>query len=89
MSPTRGKTLAGALAIFLIANVALLPLAAPFALFRDVRIAQFVSNGVALLLLFGIGLRLAKETGEKPFVVAFRFLVFGVVLVAVTLALGG
>ncbi len=81
--------LLGGIAIFLIATMGLLPLVAPFALLGDVRLAQFVSNGIALVLMFVIGLKHAKETDENPVVVAFQFLAFGVVLVGVTLALGG
>jgi hypothetical protein len=79
----------GAIGIFFLEMAGLLPIAAPFALMKDVHAAQVVSNGIALLLLFGIGLRLARETGESPLGVAFRFLGFGVALVGVTLALGG
>ena len=79
----------GAIGIFFLEMAGLLPIAAPFALMKDVHAAQLVSNGIALLLLFGIGLRLARETGESPLGVAFRFVGFGVALVGVTLALGG
>jgi len=72
-----------------LANAALLPLAAPFALIADLRVAQPVSNAIALALLFGCGLALARYTGERPLRVAFRMAGFGVVLIAVTIALGG
>ncbi len=83
------EDLLGAAGIFLLANVALLPLAAPFALMHDVHQAQLVSNGAALVLLFAGGFRLAHETGERPLLVGLRFLSFGLFLVGVTLALGG
>ncbi len=81
--------LAGAVAIFFLANAALLPLAAPFALIADLDLAQHVSNTIALVLLFACGLALARYTGERPLRVAFRMAGFGVVLIAVTIALGG
>ncbi len=83
------EDLVGALGIFVLANAALLPLAAPFVLMRDLHQAQHASNGLALLLLFAGGFRLAYETGERPLRVGFRFLAFGAFLVAVTMALGG
>ena len=79
----------GGLGIFLLANAALLPLVAPFALMDDLGHAQHVSNGLALAMLFGAGFKLARYTGERPLRVATRFTAFGVVLVAVTIALGG
>jgi len=81
--------LGGAVAIFFLANAALLPLAVPFALISDLRAAQYVSNVVALVLLFGCGLALAPYTGERPAWVAFRLTGFGVALVGATIALGG
>ena len=46
-------------------------------------------RGIALAMLFGAGFKLAHYTGERPLQVAVRFTIFGVVLVGVTIALGG
>jgi len=81
--------LAGAVGIFLLANAALLPLALPFVLIADLRVAQHVSNAIALVLLFACGFALARYTGERPIRVALRLTGFGVVLIALTMALGG
>jgi VIT1/CCC1 family predicted Fe2+/Mn2+ transporter len=81
--------LLGGVAIFLLANAALLPLAAPFVVIDDLDLAQHVSNAVALVLLFGAGHRLARYTGERPFRVALGFVASGLVLVTATNALGG
>ena len=92
-SPSRARVsredLLGGLAIFCLANGALLPLAAPFLFIEDLACAQHVSNLAALVLLFGAGHQLARYTGEKPFHVALRFVAFGLLLVSVTIALGG
>jgi VIT1/CCC1 family predicted Fe2+/Mn2+ transporter len=79
----------GGVAIFLLANAALLPLVAPFALISDLNLSQQVSNALALAMLFGCGFKLARYTGERPLKLALGFTVFGCVLVAVTIALGG
>jgi hypothetical protein len=79
----------GGVAIFLLANVALLPLAAPYALIADIALAQRVSNALALALLFAVGCGLARYTGERPLRVALLLVAFGLALVAATIALGG
>ncbi len=81
--------LAGAAGIFLLANAALLPLSAPFALIPDIGLAQTVSNGIALVMLFGCGYSMARFSGRRPFVTALQFTGYGVVLIAATIALGG
>ena len=89
--PARVKRndLVGGVAIFLLANVALLPLAAPYALIADLALAQRVSNALALALLFAVGHGLARYTGDPPLRVALVFVAFGLALVAATIALGG
>ena len=81
--------LVGGFAIFLLANAALLPLAAPYALIADLALAQRVSNTLALALLFAVGYGLARYTGESPLRRRARFVAFGLALVAATIALGG
>ena len=81
--------LVGGVAIFLLANATLLPLAAPFALIGDLALAQRVSNALALVLLFAVGYGLARYTGDRPLRVALLFVAFGLALVAATIALGG
>jgi len=80
---------AGGAAIFLLANAALLPLAAPFVLITDLGLAQHVSNGLALALLFAAGAKLARYTGQRPLWGGLRFMASGAALVAATIALGG
>ena len=81
--------LLGAASIFVLANAALLPIAAPFVLIADIRVAKYVSDALALLGLFVCGLLLARYTGERPLGVAIPFVGFGVALVVATIALGG
>lgn len=88
-APLKREDLVGGVLVFLLANAALLPLAAPFALIRDLDLAHHISNGLALVMLFVAGAWLARYTGQEPLRVGLGFVIFGVALVGVTLALGG
>jgi len=83
------RDLAGGVAIFTLANAALLPLAAPFLVLDDLTVARHVSNAMAIVLLFACGFSLARYAGGRPLLTALWFTGFGVALVAVTIALGG
>lgn len=75
--------------IFLLVFLGTFPVALPFLLFNDVEIALRVSNGIALLMLFSGGYILAKYAGLRPFLTATVYSLIGLVLVAITMALGG
>lgn len=84
-----GRDLLGALAVFLIVLVSTLPVAAPFLLPLEPRVALRASNGVALVMLFVLGWRMARYAGGRPFVTGLVAATIGAALVAVTIALGG
>jgi hypothetical protein len=84
-----GKDVLSALEIFFLVFVCTLPVALPFAFFQEVALAVRVSNGVALLLLFVGGFILAGYAGFRRFTTAAIYVVIGVLLVALTMALGG
>jgi VIT1/CCC1 family predicted Fe2+/Mn2+ transporter len=65
------------------------PAALPFLFIDDPRLALRVSNALLLLLLFVVGYRFAKDTMARPWFVGTIFLLVGVALVALTIALGG
>jgi hypothetical protein len=48
-----------------------------------------ISNGVAILLLFAGGFSLARYSGLRPVITALVYMAIGVLLVAMTMALGG
>lgn len=77
------------LQIFLLVFLCTLPVALPFALIQDVALAMRVSNGVALTLLFIGGYRLARYAGFRPFLTGLVYALIGVLLVALTMMLGG
>jgi VIT1/CCC1 family predicted Fe2+/Mn2+ transporter len=63
--------------------------ALPFAFIEDLGVALRVSNGVAILLLFAGGFRLARYAGFRPWWTALAYLLIGITLVSLTMALGG
>ena len=92
--PTRGSLLSGrdlasGVQIFLLVFLCTFPVALPFALFDDVAFALRASNGVALLMLFVGGWLMASYAGFRRFATAIAYALIGILLVAITMALGG
>ena len=81
--------LAGALGVFLLVLVSTLPVALPFILFSDVAVALRTSNGIALRLLFMCGFELGHYAGFGAWRSGFTMLAIGLLLVIVTISLGG
>jgi hypothetical protein len=79
----------GALAVFLLVVLSTFPVVIPFLFFRQVEIAMRVSNLVAIAMLFAAGYLLARYGGYHPWRTGLSMVVLGVVLVAITIALGG
>lgn len=88
MLVTQSDLLSG-LQIFLLVFLCTFPVAIPFAFFDDLSIAMRVSNGVALLLLFIGGFVLAGYAGFRRLITALLYTLIGILLVALTMALGG
>ncbi|AYB35276.1 hypothetical protein [Chryseolinea soli] len=92
--PSKGHLLTWAdlvvgLEIFLLVFLCTLPVALPFAFFHDAAMALRASNGVAVFLLFIGGYVLAGYAGFRRFTTAVVYVGIGLLLVALTLALGG
>lgn len=79
----------GALAVFLWVFVTALPLIAPFVVMKEPLTALRVSNGIALLLLFATGWCLARAHGQRPVRTGLAMVAIGLLLVGITIALGG
>ena len=79
----------GALAVFLLVFLVTLPLVVPFLFIGETRLALRVSNGVAGALLFLSGYAFGKRAGLLPWVSGLAMVVFGSLLVGLTIALGG
>ncbi len=79
----------GAVAVFLLVFFSTLPVVTPFLFIRDARLALRVSNGIAIAMLFGAGYRLARYAGIRPVRTGMAMVTIGLVLVGVTIGLGG
>lgn len=78
-----------AVQVFFLVFAGTFPLSLPFIFIDDVHFASKVSNGITLLMLFGLGYFRAKYAGLKPLRAAFGVFLFGLVLVALTMVFGG
>jgi hypothetical protein len=82
--------LRGALAVFLLVFLSTLPVILPFMFLTEPMRALRLSNTIALVMMLLIGLRLGRHAGaQRPWLTGLTFALFGVVLVSVTIALGG
>jgi hypothetical protein len=79
----------GAFNVFLLVFLSTFPVAIPFIFIQDVIVAMRVSNGVALVQLFIAGVYFGKQTKHSPFLSGMMIMGIGVLLVAMTIALGG
>lgn len=84
-----GRDLISGIQIFLLVFLCTFPVALPFAIFKDVAFALRASNSVALLMLFVGGWLFAGYAGFSRLVTAIVYCLIGVLLVSVTMALGG
>jgi VIT1/CCC1 family predicted Fe2+/Mn2+ transporter len=81
--------LIGALGVFLLVFLSTFPVAIPFLLMHDAMLALRVSNGIAIVLLFVGGYKLAKFSGFHPWWTGLTMVAIGTAVVALTIALGG
>jgi hypothetical protein len=79
----------GALGIFLIAVISMLPVLVPFIVMKEPHPAMRVSNGIALAMLFLLGQQWASLIGLPRWRVGVGLALGGAVLVGITIALGG
>jgi hypothetical protein len=75
--------------IFLLVFICIFPVALPFIFMNDVETSKRTSNGIALLLLFIAGYKLAEYAAFRRLLTAFIYTGIGVLLVALTMTLGG
>jgi VIT1/CCC1 family predicted Fe2+/Mn2+ transporter len=79
----------GALAVFLLVLLSTFPVVLPFLIFGEVHVALRVSNLIAIVMMFLLGYRLGRYAGYHALRTGFAFVLLGLTLVAVTIALGG
>jgi hypothetical protein len=78
-----------ALMILLLVFTCTLPVALPFIFINNTALALRLSNGIALLILFIGGFSVGRYAGFKPALSGIGILLLGMVLVGLTIALGG
>jgi hypothetical protein len=79
----------GALGVLLIEFLVVFPIAIPFMLIHNPKLALRVSNIVGLVLLFLTGFRFGTYAGYRPWRMGLSMVALGGALVGVAIALGG
>ena len=75
--------------VFLLVFLTTFPVVVPFLLVSPLHTAMRASNGVAIAMLYGVGHTLARRVGLRPVRTGLVMVALGVVLVGITIALGG
>ena len=87
--PLTREDLLGGLESGLLVFSCSIPAVLPFLVFDQPQIALRVSNTILLALLYYLGYRHARHTLAKPWIAGFVFLLAGLLLVVLTIRLGG
>lgn len=86
----RAKDYLGALAVFLLVFLSTFPVVVPFlCISTSAWRALRLSNLIAIAMLFVIGCAFGRCTGRSPLIMGIAMVLAGLVLVALTIALGG
>ena len=75
--------------IFLLVFTCTFPVALPFIFLTNTALALRISNGIALLILLFGGISVGKYSGFHPSWTGTALMILGIILVAITMALGG
>ncbi len=75
--------------IFLLVFINTFPVALPFIFLTNTALALRMSNGIALLILFFGGVSVGKYSGFQPYWTGILLMLLGIILVGLTMALGG
>jgi hypothetical protein len=81
--------LKGALGVFLLVFLSTFPVALPFVLIADLRLAMRVSGAIAIVMLFICGYRWGRYGGVSAWGAGLVMVVLGVIVESVVIALGG
>ena len=79
----------GAIGVFLLVFLSTFPVAIPFILISDARLALRVSNTVAIVMLFLCGYAFGHRAGLRPWAMGLTMVAIGIALVSITIRLGG
>lgn len=75
--------------ILLLVFTCTFPVALPFIFINNTSLALRLSNGIALLILYIGGFSVGRYAGFRPAVSGIAVLLLGIILVGITMALGG
>lgn len=81
--------LRGAVAVCLVVIASTFPVIVPFIFMNDLQLAMRVSNAIAVAMLALIGFAYGRATGLSAWLTSATMVILGLVLVAITIALGG
>jgi VIT1/CCC1 family predicted Fe2+/Mn2+ transporter len=84
-----GEDWKGALGVFLLVFLSTFPIVIPFLVMREAMPALRVSNAIAIVLLYLAGQSAGRYAGFRGWTTGLAMVGIGVVLVAITMALGG
>lgn len=79
----------GALGVCLLVFVSTFPVTIPFIFVEHLARAMRISNAIAVAMLFITGIAYGRLTGHRPWLVGMGMVAVGVIIVAMTIALGG
>ena len=79
----------GAVGVFALVFLSTLPVALPFLFIERVGPAMRVSNVIAMVMLFVVGMAYGRCVGRSAWSFGFAMIALGAVLVGLTIALGG
>ena len=79
----------GAVGVFLLVFLCTFPVVIPFIFMHNAGPALRVSNAIAIVMLFLTGYAFGRMTGRHPWLVGISMVVVGLILVGLTMALGG
>ena len=79
----------GALGVFLLVFASTFPVAIPFIVMHDAGPALRASNAIAIVLLFILGFAYGRNTARHPWGMGLGMVALGMLLVGMTIALGG
>jgi len=79
----------GAVGVFLLVFLSTFPVVLPFVFVSEIHLAMRISNGIAIAMMYVAGHFLGKHAGLRPIPTGLVMVALGVVLVGITIALGG
>jgi VIT1/CCC1 family predicted Fe2+/Mn2+ transporter len=79
----------GAFGVFLLVFLSTFPVAVPFIFMQDAMLAMRTSNAIAVVMLFLAGFLYGRTVGRSPWGFGTSMVALGLILVTMTIALGG